>query len=376
MSVWSRPSTSVPLLGEARVLVVDDHEELVGNLTTILEGEGARVIPALCGAEALERALAGFDVALVDILLPDMNGLSLLSELHQAGDGCGEIVLITGDSSLELAVEAVGRQAFAYVIKPLDGTELTATVDRALQKARLQRRSRELERRTRIAEKLAFVGVMSAGLTRSVHETLGDANRRLEGLQLSLQREHDEPEFLEPVVAVQIELGRLLRLVEDFLCFAQPAELDLQPFDLKALVQHVLAFVRPVAAPRGIALVAEFPAGCVNIVADREKFRQVVFSVVHNALEVLEDGGGNIFVSLAWADECTLLLRIRDDGPGVSESILPQIFDPFFSTKPMGTGLSMAICYSIVQQHGGVIEVSCEGGTTVDILLPTRADMN
>ena len=92
--------------------------------------------------------------------------------------------------------------------------------------------------------------------------------------------------------------------------------------------------------------------------------------MVRNAIEALEETGGNIVVSLDWADDGMLRLRIADDGPGIPDEILSRIFEPFFSTKPMGTGLGMAICHSLVHQHGGAIEIHCEDGTQVDILLP------
>src|SRR5690606_15626161 len=154
---WFNPYEFMPAqqLADAHILLVDDHDDLVENLTEILEEEGARVTRASRASEALERAQIGFDVALVDIRLPDATGLSLLPSLRTAGDGLGEVLLITGNASLDDAIEAIGREAYAYVLKPFDPLALISTVGRALEKVRLQRKSRELERRARVAEKLA-----------------------------------------------------------------------------------------------------------------------------------------------------------------------------------------------------------------------------
>ncbi len=358
-------------LADAHVLLVDDHDDLAENLTEILEDEGARVTRAARASEAVERAKAGFDVALVDIRLPDATGLSLLPQLKQSGDGFSEVLLITGNASLDDAIEAVGQDAYAYVLKPFDPADLLATVDRALEKVRLQRGARELERRARIAEKLAAVGTLSAGLAHEIRNPLNAASLQLQLLERRVKRfPSNDPKLLEPIEMVQRELSRLSHLVEDFLRFARPADLYLRRFDANAMIRHVVELQRPEAKRAAIDLRAELPDETLHLDGDREKLQQVVLNVVRNAIEALEETGGNIVVSLAWAEDGMLRLRIGDDGPGIPEEILSRIFEPFFSTKPMGTGLGMAICHSLVHQHGGAIEIHCENGTEVDILLP------
>ena len=356
---------------DAHVLLVDDHDDLVENLTEILEDEGARVTRAARASEAVDRAKAGFDVALVDIRLPDATGLSLLPQLKQSGDGYGEVLLITGNASLDDAIEAVGQDAYAYVLKPFDPADLIATVGRALEKVRLQRGARELERRARIAEKLAAVGTLSAGLAHEIRNPLNAASLQMQLLERRLKRlDADDPKLLEPVEMVQRELARLSHLVEDFLRFARPADLYLRRFDANSMIRQVVELQVPEAARAGIELRAVLPDEHLHINGDRDKLQQVLLNIIRNAIEALEERGGNILVSLEWADDGMLRLRIVDDGPGIPDEILSRIFEPFFSTKPMGTGLGMAISHSLIQQHGGAIEIQCEDGTSVDILLP------
>jgi two-component system sensor histidine kinase HydH len=358
-------------LADAHILLVDDHDDLVENLTEILEDEGARVTRAARASEAVERAVAGFDVALVDIRLPDATGLTLLPQLKHSGDGFGEVLLITGNASLDDAIAAVAQDAYAYVLKPFDPADLLATVGRALEKVRLQRGSREFERRARIAEKLAAVGTLSAGLAHEIRNPLNAASLQLQLLERRVKRlAGDDEKLLEPIQMVQAEIARLSHLVEDFLRFARPADLYLRKFDANAMIRHIIELQRPEAARLGIELRAELPDEILYINGDRDKLQQVVLNVIRNAIEALDETGGNIVVSLTWADGGMLLLRVADDGPGIPDDILLRIFEPFFSTKPMGTGLGMAICHSLVHQHGGAIEVHCEGGTRVDILLP------
>ncbi|MFV8752223.1 sensor histidine kinase [Nannocystaceae bacterium ST9] len=358
-------------LEDAHVLIVDDHPDLIENLTEILEDEGARVSKAMSASEAVEVARQGFDVALVDIRLPDATGLTLLPQLKQASDGLTEVLLITGNGSLDDAIAAVGQDAYAYVLKPFDPADLLATVGRAVEKVRLQRDTRELERRARIAEKLAAVGTLSAGLAHEIRNPLNAASLQLQLLERRIKRvAADNQQLLEPVSLVQAEIVRLSHLVEDFLRFARPADLHRRRFDLVNLLAHVAELLTLEARNHAIELRAELPGDPVHVDGDRDKLQQVVINIVRNSIEALEHTGGNIVISLERIDDGLVRLRVHDDGPGIPEEIRHRIFEPFFSTKPMGTGLGMAICHSLIQQHGGDIEVFVDGGTTVEIRLP------
>ena len=363
-------------LDDAQILIVDDHPDLIDNLTEILEEEGARVSRAMSASEAIEVARQGFDVALVDIRLPDATGLALLPQLKQASDGLTEVLLITGNASLDDAIAAVGQDAYAYVLKPFDPADLLATVGRAVEKVRLQRETRDLERRARIAEKLAAVGTLSAGLAHEIRNPLNAASLQLQLLERRLKRAGENPQLLEPVAMVQAEIARLSHLVEDFLRFARPADLHRRRFDLVGLVSHVIELQSLEASKHAITLRAELPSEPVYVDGDRDKLQQVVLNLVRNAIEALQGhersdaSPGTIALAVERADEGMVRLTIRDNGPGIPEDIRTRVFEPFFSTKPMGTGLGMAICHSLVQQHGGNIELVVDAGTLVEISLP------
>lgn len=363
-------------LRDAHILIVDDHPDLIENLTEILEDEGALVSKAMTASQAVEVARAGFDVALVDIRLPDATGLTLLPRLKQASDGLTEVLLITGNGSIDDAIAAVGQDAYAYVLKPFDPADLLATVGRAVEKVRLQRDTRELQRRARIAEKLAAVGTLSAGLAHEIRNPLNAASLQMQLLERRIRRSvPDNGSLLEPVALVQVEIARLSHLVDDFLRFARPADLHVRRFDLVALIVHVVELQLLEARRHGIELRPEIPGDPIHIDGDRDKLQQVMLNIVRNSMEALEHSGGHILISLGRVDDGMIRVRISDDGPGIPEDIRTRIFEPFFSTKPMGTGLGMAICHSLVHQHGGSIEVLVQDGTTVEFRLPASTSM-
>jgi PAS domain S-box-containing protein len=138
-------------LDQARIIVIDDHEDLVENLQEILEDQGATVRTASNASAGLALAREGFDVALVDVRLPDARGPLIVPQLKES-DGLQEVLLVTGHASMQDAIEAVKAGAFAYVLKPFDSEELIANVGRALDRVRLRRGSVELQRKLEQSE--------------------------------------------------------------------------------------------------------------------------------------------------------------------------------------------------------------------------------
>src|ERR1700678_1673077 len=174
MSSASLPRLAVTASARSRVLIVDDNVELVGTLHAVImsaelaDGRAAssaiEVVTASRGDEGLEVARTrGFDVAIVDVKLPDTSGVDLIAKLRAA---CpfGEVVLITGFATMDAAMGALRSGAYAFVPKSFRPEELISTVDQALAKVRLARERDELERRYRALAELADVLVVGLDL--------------------------------------------------------------------------------------------------------------------------------------------------------------------------------------------------------------------
>jgi PAS domain S-box-containing protein len=151
----------------ARVLIIDDNVELVGTLHAVLMSADGRATPdhlEVVTASRADEGLAiararGFDVAIVDVKLPDASGVDLIPELRQASQ-FGEVVLITGFASMDAAIGALRSGAFAFIPKSFRPEELVSTIEQALTKVRLARERDELERRYRALVELTDVLVV------------------------------------------------------------------------------------------------------------------------------------------------------------------------------------------------------------------------
>ena len=366
-----------PVLGggpPARVLIVDDNAPLVQNLSEILQDAGYLTSSASCCDEARELAERdGFDVALVDLRLPDGDGTLLAPQLKGSAPD-GEVVLLTGFATLESAVAAVRAGACAYLVKPCATQELLVTVEQALRQVRLHVEKRELARRAQVAEKLAAVGTMTAGLSHEIRNPLNAAALQLTVLErriLRLPSESRAP-FLEPLRLVRDEIRRLDHILEDFLQFARPREFVPHPVAVAPVLARVLDLLAGEAERRGVSVERTF--GQVPPVAgEEERLRQVLMNLALNALESTPQGG-RVRVSCAVDPERPreVAIWVDDDGPGVPEPLRDRIFEPFFTTKATGSGLGLSIVHAIVTQHGGTIaaEVAPGGGARFTLRLP------
>jgi signal transduction histidine kinase len=356
----------------ARLLIVEDNVVLAENLDDIFSSRGYAVAHANSASAALAIARnEGFELALVDVNLPDSAGTDLLPALRDACPNA-EIVVITGHATLDAAVAAVRGGAFHYVAKPFKVDELIATVDGALRHASSQRERRALERRAAEAEALAHMGTLAAGLAHEIRNPLNAALLQLHLLGRGVARlDEAAREGLERrVTIVEGELKRLERLLSDFLELARPRPMAREPVDLGALVGEVLTFQEPAAQAQGIALLRRTEEGVLAL-GDRERLKQVLYNLVANALEA--SGAGAVTVGCERdPDGERVRLRVADTGRGIPRATLARIFEPFFTTKEAGTGLGLSIVRQIVQRLGGDVEVrSVEGrGTEVEVSIP------
>ena len=354
----------------SRILVVDDNDALRANLQEILEGVGYEVIPASNAREAIERARGGFEVGVVDLRLPDELGTSLATRLREASPE-GEVVLLTGYASLETAIAAVRAGAFAYLVKPCSTPVLLLTIEQALLRVSLHSERRDLARRALVAEKLAAVGTMTAGLSHEIRNPLNAAALQLVVLERGIRRLSIglQAMLLAPLGLVRDEIKRLEHLLEDFLQFARPREMTGRPVALAEPVEAVLGLLASDAERRQIGLEKDLEPGLL-VSGDPDRLRQVLMNLALNALEATP-AAGRVRVS-AHGEREEVVLSVEDSGRGILEEARGRIFEPFFTTKPSGSGLGLPIVHAIITQHGGTITAdrSPLGGARFEIRMP------
>lgn len=221
------------------------------------------------------------------------------------------------------------------------------------------------------ADRISAMQTMTAGLAHEVRNPLNAAKLQLELLERRLRRLHEDPKLIEPSELAQKEIERLTELLNDFLSFARPPELNVQDHDVCEIVRHVCDLERITAEARGATL--EFGPGPDQLLArvDGPKLHQVVLNLVRNAVEAVT-ASGRVQVSVS-RDHESFSVRVEDTGGGIPEDARNRIYEPFFSTKESGTGLGMSIVHSLVSLHSGSIDLATSpDGTVFTVRIPRR----
>jgi two-component system, NtrC family, sensor histidine kinase HydH len=247
-------------------------------------------------------------------------------------------------------------------------------VEQAMRQVRLHHDKRELARRAQMAEKLAAVGTMTAGLSHEIRNPLNAAALQLTVLERRVQRLSGEAQapLLEPLHLVRDEIRRLDHILEDFLQFARPREFAPRPVAVAQVLNKVFDLLEGEAARRGVVVrrsLGEVPP----VAGDEERLRQVVMNLALNAIDVLPRGGLlEVSCQVEEPDGGEVAIYVDDSGPGIPENVRNRIFEPFFTTKASGSGLGLSIVHAIVAQHGGTISVeeAPAGGTRFALRLP------
>ena len=223
-------------------------------------------------------------------------------------------------------------------------------------------------------EKLASMGRMVAGIAHEIRNPLGIIRSSAE-LLVSRQKDKD-PLTAKILTAIHEEAVRLSKTVGDFLDYARPKALKLEPVDLGALVNQVLAFLEQKCREQGVEVTRDM-APEVMVQADKDLLYRAIYNILVNALEAMADAGsshkddavrGQIVISVR-QENGQARLCVTDTGPGIPPDLKDKLLDPFFTTKESGTGLGLAITANILRSHGAALTLgdNPEGGARVDI---------
>jgi len=214
------------------------------------------------------------------------------------------------------------------------------------------------------SEKMAALGRLSATLSHELRNPLAG----LKGAsQLLLRKTSNNDERKQYVHLILEEVERLGKIVEDLIHFAKPKVLQYDLIDANKIIEDTILLHMENLTQKGITLrkrLSKLPL----IKADRDKFKQVIVNIILNAMDAMTDSGELLVSSSVTISEETgrevATFQFKDTGKGISDEILANVFEPFFTTKSDGVGLGLAVCKSIIQQHGGSILIQSNKNST------------
>jgi PAS domain S-box-containing protein len=224
------------------------------------------------------------------------------------------------------------------------------------------------------SQKLAAMGVLAGGIAHEIRNPLSIASSAAQ----FLSEEPEDPDFRRECRAkILTGIGRASRIIENLLHFARPGgQPDMVQVDLLRIVRDGAALAAAQAGIQQVKMEIELPGHPVLVSGVPGLLQQVFINLFLNALAAMP--GGGLLRTILDRAGTEVRVRISDTGCGIRASEIERIFDPFYTTRPVGqgTGLGLSICYSIVRQHFGVIDVeSVEGhGSAFTVRLPLLKD--
>jgi PAS domain S-box-containing protein len=220
------------------------------------------------------------------------------------------------------------------------------------------------------SEKLAALGVMAGGIAHELRNPLSASFSAAQFLREGTPDQAFRAECLEKILT---GIQKASTIIENLLRFARPPFDDrMGPVNLVATVRETIGLLTHQAKLQKITLEEEYPGAEVPVIGNVNLLQQVVMNLVMNAYHAMPTGG-RCAVSVRQEDAAACV-SVRDNGCGIPPSHLARIFDPFFTTRPVGsgTGLGLSLCYTIVKQHQGRIDVESvvNQGSTFTLRLP------
>jgi len=400
------------------ILIIDDDPSLRKTLADILKFKGYATLAAKDGAEGLacmqENTVA---LALIDLGLPDISGFDVLSRI-KADHPSTAVIILTGNATVESAIEATNRGAFSYLVKPYEIEQLMLQIKRAIEKQQADQEQEILLARLLQSQKLESVGRLAAGIAHEINtpiqfistninfinesflalsQVLATFFELLDSVKKGAVTEaqiktqdaivaHLDWDYLMEEIPRAIDqskegIQRVTSIIQAMKEFSHPGGKQKVNADLNRIIETTITVSRN--EWRYVATVEtdlDLELQTVPCLAD--EMGQVFLNLLVNAAHAIENKHdtdpegekGRIILSTRQYDHY-VEIRIADTGGGIPKHIQDKIFDPFFTTKEVGkgTGQGLAIAHDVITgKHKGTLVFETEPGigTTFIIRLP------
>jgi len=275
-----------------------------------------------------------------------------------------------GDKFLSITIASFPKGA---IITSLDVTEHRKGIEKERKRAtEAQKAYKQLQaskNKLIHSEKLAFTGRIAANIAHEIRNPLTNLAMAVQQLKKAVKPEEAATKNMD---IIKRNIERINSLITELLNCARPPKLNMQPCSIRKILEDILAFNRAKISSKRIKLIKSFTDNLFIIKIDKKRIERALSNILVNAVEAMPKGGKLTIVTDVEGD--SFVIKIQDTGNGISEEDIIRIFDPFFSLKPGGVGLGLAICYGIIVSHGGTIEVESKlkQGAVFIISLPMK----
>ncbi len=260
--------------------------------------------------------------------------------------------------NLNIKIDVKGKDEIAILGRGFNGM-----VEKLQQS--LKEREKAHNEDLRKAEHLATIGELAAGLAHEIKNPLTGIKGAIEVIL-----EEEKGENREILSEVLNQINRTSEVIQNFLSYARPKEPIFTMTSIQKIIEDSIRISKYYAVGKNIEIEFITPSNIPNIFIDPDQIQEVLINLLINSIDSIENRG-KIEIR-ACPRENGVEIRVRDNGKGIKEEIIPFVFKPFFSTKPKGSGLGLSISKRLIENHkGNIIIESKEGsGTIVKVFIP------
>jgi PAS domain S-box-containing protein len=241
-------------------------------------------------------------------------------------------------------------------------------------------RQKRMEEQIAHLDKLAALGRFSSSIAHEIRNPLTGIAAGIQYLQRAGKVAETQRENIDFILQ---EVRRIDRLIGDLMSVVRVTDLIYEETTLDALIRGGVSTMAELAKRKNVSIEVEIPASARPVVVDADRITQVLINLIKNAIEA-STTGGSVRITASYAREAPdvifdgagdfAIIRVQDNGLGLTEEDRQRVFEPFFSKKAEGTGLGLYVTHSIIERHGGYIDVESEYGvgSTFSVYLPVK----
>ena len=375
-------------MDKQRILIVDDEIRMCESLEILLGNRDYELQSFTDGRRALSYIQDhGCDLVLLDLLMPEMDGFTVLTRIKENYLDV-QVIIMTAQGSAEYAVAALKSGADDFLCKPFEIDELLKRIQNALNAKRLSKENALIEGKLAMTEaqlrqsqKMEAIGTLAGGIAHDFNNILMGIQGHISLMLFQIQEAHPFHHRLKNVEKL-VESGS--KLTSQLLGYARKGRYEVKPIDLNGVIRETAETFKRVR--KDITFQFQFAEALSPVEADTGQMEQIFMNLFVNASDAMPDGGTirvrtentqiqtSVGLPLPLKPGPYVLLTVSDMGIGMDETTRERIFEPFFTTKEMGrgTGLGLASVYGIVKGHEGYIDVQSQPkmGTTFRIYFP------
>jgi signal transduction histidine kinase len=227
-----------------------------------------------------------------------------------------------------------------------------------------------MEEQMRMADKLAALGQLSAGIAHEINNPLGGVRICFNNL---IGTEMDDETKRTHVEVINSGLAKIQDIIGQLLDLSKKSALSVSKVSVNAVIENVLKLTEYLLSKREVTVIKRLSPDVPELTVDQNKMEQVFLNIILNAVQAMDNGRPKQRIIETSSDDWYCSASFADSGSGIPEAVMPHIFEPFFSTKPVGegTGLGLSVSKSIVEQHSGKIIVQTSGqGARFTVRIP------